>query len=114
MALLVLPELNEGVPSLYVFTHAGSTTDERDVLRFWPTDYAIEEQGAALAPVWAGSLVHERLYRTSWPINVQRAVDPERAPLAVHDQLLALPGVAVLARKDCHGVPVTLLTSRSG
>ncbi|MFM0173630.1 VTT domain-containing protein [Paraburkholderia sediminicola] len=113
MALPVLPELNNGVPSLLVFTHPGSTRDERDVLRFWPTDYAIEEQGTASAtPVWLGSLVHERLYRASWPINMLRAVDPATAPLAVHDQLPALPGVALLATKDCHGVRLTLLTSR--
>jgi hypothetical protein len=114
MALPVLPELNNGVPSLLVFTHSGNARDERDVLRFWPTDYAIEEQGAAsAAPVWLGSLVHERLYRESWPINMLRAVDPATATLTVHDQLFALPGVAVLAEKDCHGSPVTLLTSRS-
>ncbi|WP_406869875.1 LssY C-terminal domain-containing protein [Paraburkholderia fungorum] len=114
MALPVLPELNNGVPSLLVFTHPGGTRDERDVLRFWPTDYAIKEQGAASAtPVWLGSLVHERLYRASWPINMLSAVDPATAPLAVHDQLPALPGVALLATKDCHGVPVALLTSRS-
>jgi membrane-associated phospholipid phosphatase len=114
MGLPVLPELNNGVPSLFVFTHPGSMRDERDVLRFWSTDYAIEEQGAAsAAPVLLGSLVHERLYRASWPINMLRAVDPATAPLAVDDPLPALPGVAVLAKKDCHGVPVTLLTLRS-
>ncbi|MGP8432679.1 VTT domain-containing protein [Paraburkholderia fungorum] len=114
MGLPVLPELNNGVPSLLVFTHSGNARDERDVLRLWPTDYAVEEQGAAsAAPVWLGSLVHERLYRASWPINMLRAVGPATAPLAVHDQLFALPGVAVLAEKDCHGSPVTLLTSRS-
>jgi hypothetical protein len=112
MALPVLPELNNGVPSLLVFTHPGSTRDERDVLRFWPTNYAIEEQGATSAtPVWLGSLVRERLYRASWPINVLRAVDPATAPLAVHDELPALPRVALLATKDCHGFSLTLLTS---
>lgn len=113
MALPVLPELNNGVPSLRLFMHPGSTRDERIVLRFWATDYAIEKQGIASAtPLWIGSLVHERLYRASWPINMLRAVDPAPSTLAVPDQLLALPGVAVLAEKNCHGVSVTLLTSR--
>ncbi|QGZ64031.1 VTT domain-containing protein [Paraburkholderia acidisoli] len=55
--------------------HAGMTVtrdSRRDVLRFWPTDYALapDKEGAAPTPLWVGSLVHERLRRASWPFNV--------------------------------------------
>ncbi|OUL73285.1 bifunctional DedA family/phosphatase PAP2 family protein [Paraburkholderia hospita] len=114
MAMPVLPTLNDGVPSSAVFIHPGKTDDERDVLRFWPTDYVIEKSGAGAAsamPLWAGSLVHERLYRVSWPINMLRIVDPTKPAPATDNVEVVVRGVAVMARRNCHGVPVVLLTS---
>ncbi|SAL68550.1 bifunctional DedA family/phosphatase PAP2 family protein [Caballeronia humi] len=75
MTLPALPVLNNGVPSSLVLIHPGKTDRERDVLRLWPTGYAIEKPGAGPASaerLWIGSLVHERLYRISWPINMLR------------------------------------------
>ncbi|WP_232316619.1 LssY C-terminal domain-containing protein [Candidatus Burkholderia verschuerenii] len=44
VALPVLPRLNNGEPSTLVFTRSHLNTQERDVLRFWPTHYAVRER----------------------------------------------------------------------
>ncbi len=54
-ALPVLPKLNNGVPSSLVFMRPGDTRDERDVLRFWPSGYAVGD-GAAAVPLWVAPL----------------------------------------------------------
>jgi hypothetical protein len=117
MELPVLPKLNNGVPSPLVFTRPGNKRDKRDVLRFWPTNYAIkhentDENSTSPIPIWAGSLVRERLVRPSWPINVLRADKREDGePDAPGDWAAALDA-AVVARVHCHGVPLVLLASR--
>jgi hypothetical protein len=111
--LPVLPKLNNGAPSSLVFIRPGNTRDERDVLRFWSSGYAIEDgSGASPAPILVGSLVHERLYRPSWPINILRADKKGGPTLDAHDEWVAGGAVVVLAKLDCHGVPVMLLASR--
>lgn len=113
MGLPVLPTLNNGVPSPLVFTRPGDKRDKRDVLRFWPTDYAINQgNSASPTPIWAGSLVHERLVRPSWPINVLRADRGEAVAPVDHNDWTASLGAAVVARVHCHGVPLELLASR--
>ncbi|MGF6754669.1 VTT domain-containing protein [Paraburkholderia sp. GAS42] len=110
MALPVLPELNNGVPSSLVFTRPGNSRDERDVLRFWPSGYAVEgENGASPVPLWVGSLVHERLYRPSWPINILRADNRKGATLDARDEWVAGHGVVVADQVNCYGIPVALL-----
>jgi hypothetical protein len=114
MALPVMPELNNGVPSPLVFTRPGSTRDERDVLRFWPSGYAIKDEGdAAFVPIWVGSLEHERLSRESWPINILRVGNTELPTRGAGEEWPASGGATVLARVDCHGTPVLLLISRT-
>ena len=114
MALPVMPQLNNGVPSPLVFTRPGSTRDERDVLRFWPSGYAIKDEGdAAFAPIWVGSLEHERLSRQSWPINILRVGNTEPLTRGAGEKWPAAGGATVLARVDCHGTPVMLLISRA-
>jgi hypothetical protein len=113
MGLPVLPKLDNGVPSPLVFTRPGDKRDMRDVLRFWPTNYAIDHGNSAPPiPIWAGSLMHERLVRPSWPINVLRADRRETAEPDARGDWTAALGAAVVARVHCHGVPLVLLASR--
>ncbi|CAB3664560.1 hypothetical protein LMG24238_01764 [Paraburkholderia sediminicola] len=108
-SLPVLPKLNNGVPSSLVFMRPGDTRDERDVLRFWPSGYAVEN-GVSATPLWVGSFAHERLSRASWPINILR-VDKEESSFDAHTKASADLGAALVARVSCHGVPVSLLAS---
>ncbi|WP_028228172.1 VTT domain-containing protein [Paraburkholderia ferrariae] len=121
MTLPLLPKLNNGLPSPLIFSRAPALADprhpdgRRDVLRFWPTGYALRpEGGGATVPIWTGSLIHERLRRASWPFNVlvsypdEDGVEPDLAP---HVQpapwrVLHVPGAV-----GCDGRPVTLITS---
>jgi len=117
-----LPKLNNGLPSPLVFARTPAPVDgthpgeRRDVLRFWPTGYALQpDGGGAEVPVWVGSLVHERLRRESWPFNVLTAALAEDAgaidltapgePAEWH--VLTVPGGI-----GCEGRPVTLIVSR--
>jgi hypothetical protein len=109
--LPVLPKLDNGQPSALVFTRARGGRDERDVLRFWPTGYAIERPHDAPTPIWLGSLVHERLRRPSWPFNVLR---PDRQV----DPLISVEGkegpwheLEVTSSAGCEGMRVTLIDS---
>lgn len=113
VALPVLPKLNDGVPSPLVFIRPGDARDERDVLRFWQSGYALRnDSGAAPVPIWVGSFQHERLDRQSWPINILRAENTAPPQLDVGDEWPESHGAEVLARLDCRGTPVFLLTSR--
>jgi len=122
MSLPLLPKLNNGLPSPLVFARTPAPVDgthpgeRRDVLRFWPTGYALQpDGGGAEVPVWVGSLVHERLRRESWPFNVLTAALAEDAgaidltapgePAEWH--VLTVPGGI-----GCEGRPVTLIVSR--
>ncbi|SDH96632.1 bifunctional DedA family/phosphatase PAP2 family protein [Paraburkholderia phenazinium] len=111
-ALPVLPKLDNGEPSAMVFMRARDARDERDVLRFWPTGYAIQRaSGAPAAPIWLGSLVHERLRRPSWPFNVlrpDRQVDPL---ISVQGQASAWRELEVSSIAGCEGARVTLIDS---
>jgi undecaprenyl-diphosphatase len=112
--LPALPRLNNGEPSKLVFARSSRGADERDVLRFWPTHYEVRQgTGAAPAPIWLGSVVHERLRRPSWPFNVLR---PDRRvdPMAF-DQGEASPwrGIEIASSAGCGSVPVMLVESRS-
>jgi membrane protein DedA with SNARE-associated domain len=110
-ALPVLPKLNNGEPSALVFTRAREARDERDVLRFWPTDYAVERAHAAATPIWLGALVHERLLRPSWPFNVLRP-DKQIDPLiAVEGKDGAWRELEVTSSAGCEGMRVTLIDS---
>ena len=112
MALPVLPRLNNGVPSSLVFVRPGATRDERDVLRFWPSGYVIDdEKNGPTTPIWLGSLVHERLFRASWPINILRTDAETQADLKLQGKLLTGFQVRVPVIQDCQGIPVTLLSS---
>lgn len=108
-SLPVLPKLNNGVPSSLVFIRPGDTRDERDVLRFWPSGYAVEN-GVSTTPLWVGAFAHERLSRASWPINILR-VDKEESSFDAHSKTSAGLGAALVASVSCHGVPVSLLAS---
>ena len=113
MALPVMPQLNNGVTSPLVFARPGSTRDERDVLRFRPSGYAVKDAAdAAFMPIWVGSVEHERLCRRSWPINTLRAGSAQLPKLGAGDEWPASGGATVLATADCHGTPVLPLTSR--
>jgi hypothetical protein len=112
-ALPVLPKLNNGVPSSLVFMRPGDTRNRRDVLRFWPSGYAVDN-GAAAVPLWIGSIAHERLSRASWPLNlvrVDRQLSRQLSPYDSGVKLNGREGVAVLATVSCHGVPVSLLAA---
>ncbi|ANB75430.1 phosphoesterase [Paraburkholderia phytofirmans OLGA172] len=109
VALPVLPKLNNGVPSSLVFMRPGDNRDERDVLRFWPSGYAVAN-GASTTPLWVGAFAHERLARASWPINILR-VDKEVSSFDAHTKTSADLGAALVAQVSCHGVPVSLLAS---
>jgi hypothetical protein len=109
VSLPVLPKLNNGVPSSVVFMRPGDSRDERDVLRFWPSGYAVGN-GTSITPLWVGAFAHERLSRPSWPINILR-VDREMTSFDAHEKSSAGLGAALVARVSCHGVPVSLLAS---
>jgi undecaprenyl-diphosphatase len=110
-ALPVLPKLDNGEPSALVFTRAREARDERDVLRFWPTGYAVERANGAATPIWLGSLVHERLWRPSWPFNMLRP-DKQVDPLiSVEGKESAWHGLEVLSSPGCEGMRVTLIDS---
>jgi membrane-associated phospholipid phosphatase len=113
IALPVLPKLDNGEPSALVFTRARDARDERDVLRFWPTTYAVQhKRGAPATPIWLGSLVHERLRRPSWPFNMLH-------PDGQIDPLISVQGRAgggwreleVSSGAGCEGLRVTLIDS---
>ncbi|SDC18236.1 VTT domain-containing protein [Paraburkholderia lycopersici] len=121
MTLPLLPKLNNGLPSPLVFARARLTGDtgepgsRRDVLRFWPSGYALAPRsngngnGAEPTPVWIGSLVHERLRRGSWPFNVLTTYPDDASDLTAPDQpagwrMLTLPGEV-----GCEGRPVKLI-----
>ncbi|WP_027801715.1 bifunctional DedA family/phosphatase PAP2 family protein [Paraburkholderia dilworthii] len=108
-ALPVLPKLNNGVPSSLVFMRPGDTRDQRDVLRFWPSGYAVDN-GAAAVPLWVGAIAHERLSRSSWPLNLLR-VDKQVSPFDTRIKFIERLDAGVVATVDCHGVPVSLLAS---
>ncbi|WP_250452983.1 VTT domain-containing protein [Caballeronia sp. ATUFL_M2_KS44] len=112
-ALPALPRLNNGEPSKLVFTRSPRGPDQRDVLRFWPTNYAVRAHaGATPAPVWLGSVVHERLRRPSWPFNVLR---PDRRvdPMALdHGDASPWRGIEIATSAGCGSVPVMLVESR--
>jgi membrane protein DedA with SNARE-associated domain/membrane-associated phospholipid phosphatase len=111
-ALPVLPKLNNGEPSALVFTRGREARDERDVLRFWPTDYAVQRKsGMSATPIWLGSLVHERLWRPSWPFNVlrpDRQIDPL---ISVQGEASGWRELEVSSSAGCEGVRVTLIDS---
>jgi len=115
MALPVLPKFDNGVPSPLVFARPGDTRDERDVLRFWSSGYAIEHRGG-IGPsrVWVGAVVHERLYRRSWPINILLEDSNEVSTPDAHGDWLSALGLVELARVNCQGVPVALIVSGGG
>lgn len=121
LSLPLLPKLNNGMPSPLVFARvpapadAAHPGDRRDVLRLWPTGYAL---GAAVdggaVPIWTGSLIHERLRRGSWPFNVLTATTEENGGALdlttpggpAQWRVLTLPGGI-----ECKGRPVTLIVS---
>lgn len=109
VSLPVLPKLNNGVPSSVVFIRPGDTRDERDVLRFWPSGYVVEN-GTSAKPLWVGAFAHERLSRPSWPLNILR-VDKEVSSFDAREKSSAGLDAAIVARVTCHGVPVSLLAS---
>jgi len=112
MALPVLPKLDNGVPSPLVFARPGDTRDERDVLRFWSSGYAIEHRGGTPpSHIWVGAMVHERLYRPSWPINILLEDSNKVSTPDAHGNWLSALGLVVLARVNCQGVPVALVVS---
>jgi undecaprenyl-diphosphatase len=112
MDLPVLPKLNDGEPSILVFSRQRERGDERDVLRFWRTHYAVARRDSAPpTPIWLGSLVHERLLRPSWPFNVLRT---DRQ----HDPLIASKShdgdwreLELSSSIGCTDIPVTLISS---
>ncbi|CAB3798497.1 hypothetical protein LMG28688_04735 [Paraburkholderia caffeinitolerans] len=126
LALPLLPKLNNGMPSPLVFERAHLPDDpahpgsRRDVLRFWPTGYAIGQptqapDGAELTPIWAGSLVHERLRRVSWPFNVlvtyAGSHDSAGSELAAPGQPTGWHAITKPGSEGCEGRSVTLIVS---
>ncbi|MBB5462016.1 bifunctional DedA family/phosphatase PAP2 family protein [Paraburkholderia sp. Cpub6] len=109
VSLPVLPKLNNGVPSSLVFMRPGNSREERYVLRFWPSGYAVDN-GTSAAPLWVGAFAHERLTRPSWPLNILH-IDHDASPFDSPTRSGAEFGATVLAEVDCHGVPVSLLVS---
>lgn len=116
-ALPILPKLNNGVPSPLVFARTHVPDDprhpgaRRDVLRFWPSGYAIgHDDGGPPTPIWIGTLVYERLRRPSWPFNVltQYPGDQER-PLADPDGPPGWQQIVMPPDEGCEDRPVTLL-----
>jgi membrane protein DedA with SNARE-associated domain/membrane-associated phospholipid phosphatase len=112
--LPVLPRLDNGEPSTLMFTRSTAGPDERDVLRFWPTQYALAEpNGMPPMPIWLGSLVHERLQRPTWPFNVLRPDRQLDLMVNEHGETSPWHGLEVARSAGCGGVPVTLIASRT-
>lgn len=121
LALPLLPKLNNGLPSPLVFARAPLATaaarpgSRRDVLRFWPTGYALRPGGGApVVPIWTGSLVHERLRRASWPFNVLTGYGDEEnttPDLAAPGEPAPWRELTVPGGVSCDGRPVTLIVS---
>ena len=121
LTLPLLPRLDNGLPSPLVFERTSAPDgsarpgSRRDVLRFWPTGYALPADGDGTAvPIWGGSLMHERLRRVSWPFNVLVALPEE------HGIALGLPTsgepeawqvMTKPANPACDGRAVTLIVS---
>ncbi|CAB3763005.1 bifunctional DedA family/phosphatase PAP2 family protein [Paraburkholderia humisilvae] len=109
MDLPVLPKLNDGVPSPLVFARERERRDERDVLRFWQTGYAVQRKaGAPATPIWLGSLVHERLLRPSWPFNVLYT-DHRIDPMIADQGRPEWQEFQMSRGMGCKGVPITLI-----
>lgn len=112
--LPALPRLNNGEPSKLVFARSPYGADERDVLRFWSTQYEVRERpDVAPTPIWLGAVVHERIRRPSWPFNVLR---PDRRvdPMAFdHGKNSPWQGIEIASSAGCGDVPVMLVESRS-
>lgn len=111
MDLPVLPKLNNGEPSKLVFVRSRTTRDERDVLRFWPTGYALARPDGAPVPIWLGSVVHERLRRPSWPFNILRPDKQMDRLIADQEAPAGWRALEVASDIGCEGVRVTLLAS---
>ncbi|WP_245616581.1 VTT domain-containing protein [Paraburkholderia acidipaludis] len=124
MTLPLLPRLNNGVPSPLVFAREpassspGQADGKRDVLRFWPTGYALKNgdggNGAGTVPIWTGSLIHEQLRRASWPFNILSASPEEGTiapPLAAPGQSAPWRVLQVPGGVGCEGRPVMLIVS---
>ena len=110
--LPVLPRLNNGEPSALVFTRAHMSADERDVLRFWPTNFVVEHRGGqAPTPIWLGALVHERLVRPTWPFNVLRPDKGVASMISTHGDGSPWQDLEVARSAGCGGIPVTLVAS---
>jgi hypothetical protein len=56
-------------------------------------------------------MVHERLYRPSWPINILLEDSNKVSMPDAHGNWLSALGLVVLARVNCQGVPVALVVS---
>jgi undecaprenyl-diphosphatase len=130
MSLPLLPKLNNGLPSPLVFARArlagkpgdaGEPGSRRDVLRFWPSGYALAPRrngngsgdGHASdgepTPIWVGSLVHERLRRGSWPFNVVTTYPDDVADLSAPGQPAGWRTLALPGEVSCEGRPVKLI-----
>jgi undecaprenyl-diphosphatase len=111
-ALPVLPRLNNGEPSALVFTREHLSPDERDVLRFWRTKYAVERRGGQPpTPIWLGSVVHERLLRPTWPFNVLRPDTGVESMIASHGDKSPWRDLEMARSAGCGGILVTLVAS---
>jgi membrane protein DedA with SNARE-associated domain len=112
-ALPALPRLNNGEPSTLVFTRSHLGPQERDVLRFWPTHYAVHDGRAGEpSPIWLGSVVHERIRRPTWPFNVlrpDRRVDPMAFERGADSPW---GGIEIASNAGCGSVPVMLVESK--
>ncbi|EIM94730.1 bifunctional DedA family/phosphatase PAP2 family protein [Paraburkholderia hospita] len=112
MALPVLPELNDGVPSPLNFKRPGNTRGERDVLRLWQSGYAVNHvDGASPVPIWVGSLSHEQLTHGPWPFNILRVEPLNDVQPEGRGRWLAGTAVAQLGNVDCVGTAVSMLES---
>jgi hypothetical protein len=119
MMLPLLPKLNNGLPSPLVFARAKLTGDagapgtHRDVLRFWPSGYALaprkDGKDGEPTPVWVGSLIHERLRRGSWPFNVITTYADEAGDLSAPGQPAGWRTLTLPGQTGCEGRPVKLV-----
>ncbi|CAM2184156.1 membrane-associated protein [Paraburkholderia sacchari] len=128
LALPLLPKLNNGMPSPLVFerAHLPHLPDDtarpgsrRDVLRFWPTGYALAPaqtaNDAVPTPIWVGSVVHERLRRASWPFNMlvtyAGSHDDTGPVLAAPGQPAGWRAITKPGSEGCEGRSMTLIVS---